>query len=191
MFDLNMPAEVNDKFFHVLGLDIMFDDNFDAWLFETNRFPSMDISLNRETAEGVNIRERSTIDEKIKGTLLHESFKILVGKQDSEIFTKFYDNSEAGSVDAEFFYEKVFKVYKKLSGPTLKPTITAADFYKLLTLLPPAVDVSKVDLEPTVQRLQIQDANGLDLIAVFNGLKYLAEDLEVNFLSFLDALSIS
>lgn len=189
MLDLNMPAEVNDKFFHVLGLDIMFDDNFDAWLFETNRFPSMDIALTRETTEGVNIKERSTIDEKIKGTLLHESFKILVGKQESDIFTKFYDTSEAGSVDAEFFYEKVFKVYKKLSGPILKPSISAADFYKLLTLFPPTVDVSKVDLEPVVQRLQIQDANGLDLIAVFNGLKYLAEDLEVNFLTFLDALT--
>ena len=188
MLDMNMPAEVNDKFFHVLGLDIMFDDNFDAWLFETNRFPSMDIGLSRETAEGVTERHRSIIDEKIKGTLVHESAKILVGKQESEIFTKFYDSSEAGSSDAEFVYEKVFKVYRKLSGPALKTSLTVADFYKLMTMLPSEVDASKVDLEAIIQRLQINET-GIDLIAVFNGLKYLAEALQMNFISFVETLS--
>lgn len=187
MMDMDMPAEVNDKFFHVLGLDIMFDDNFDAWLFETNRFPSMDISFCRDNAEGVPERHRSVIDEKIKGTLLHESFKILVGKQESEIFTKFYDSGEAGSADAEFCYEKVFKVYRKLSGPALKTSLTVADFYKLLTILPAGVDASKVDLEAIIQRLNPQEA-GINLIDVFNGLKYLADELQMNFISFITAL---
>lgn len=188
MLDMSMPAELNDKFFHVLGLDIMFDDNFDAWLFETNRFPSMDIFFSHENADGVNERHRSVIDEKIKGTLLHESFKILVGKQESEIFTKFYDTSEAGGADAEFLYEKVFKVYRKLSGPALKTSLSVADFYKLMSMLPSEVDVSKVDLETIIQRLQINET-GFDLISVFNGLKYLAEELQMNFISFVETLS--
>jgi len=189
MLDMDMPAEVNDKFFHVLGLDIMFDDNFDAWLFETNRFPSMDISLTRENAEGVNERLRSVIDEKIKGTLLHESLKILVGKQESEVFTKLYDSGEAGSADAEFFYEKVFKVYRKLSGPSLKTSLTVADFYKLLGLLPAGVDASKVDLEAIIQRLQLVETGTFGLIEVFNGLKYLAEELQLNFFSLITTLT--
>lgn len=189
MLDMNMPAEINDKFFHVLGLDIMFDDNFDAWLFETNRFPSMDITFSHENADGVTIRDRSIIDEKIKGTLLHESFKILVSKQESEIFTKFYDSGEAGSLDAEFFYEKVFKVYKKLSGHDLKESITVADFYKLLTIMPTSVDLTKIDLEAIIQRIELHETATLGLIEVFNGLKYLAEELQMNFLSFLDLLT--
>lgn len=189
MLDMNMPSEVNDKFFHILGLDIMFDDNFDAWLFETNRFPSMDITLTQPNAEGVNVKFRSTIDEKIKGTLCHESFKILVGKQESQIFTKFYDSSVEGSEDAEFFYEKVFKIYRNLSGPSLKDSITIADFYKLMNLLSPAFDTTRIDLESVIQRLRLQETTTLSLIDVFNGLKYLAEDLEVNMLSLLDTLS--
>lgn len=190
MLDMNMPAELNDKFFHVLGLDIMFDDNFDAWLFETNRFPSMDIYFNHENSEGVNERHRSIIDEKIKGTLLHESFKILVGKQESEIFTKFYDSGEAGSQDAEFLYEKVFKVYRKLSGNSLKETITVADFYKLLNYLPATVDPTKVDIEAVIQRLQLQDTAAIGLIDAFNGLKYLAEQLQTNMISLVDSLTL-
>lgn len=189
MMEMDLPAEINDKFFHVLGLDIMFDDNFDAWLFETNRFPSMDIFFNRENAEGVNERHRSVIDEKIKGTLLHESFKILVGQQESEIFTKFYDTTEVGGADAEFFYEKAFKVYRKLSGASLRPTLTVADFYGLLNLLPEGVDGSKIDLEATIQRLQLQETTTLTLIDVFNGLKYLADELQTNFISFITDLS--
>ena len=191
MMDMNMTPEENNKFFHVLGLDIMFDDNFDAWLFETNRFPSMDIALTRETESGVQEKERSIIDEKIKGTLLHESFKILVGKQDSEIFVPFYDSGVAGSNDAEFMYEKVFKVYEKLSGPTLKTSVTIADFYKLLAILPPGLDTSRINIELIIQRLQLKETVNLDLIEVFNGLKFLAEDLEVGFHSLLDTLNQS
>lgn len=189
MLDMNMSAETNDKFFHVLGLDIMFDDNFDAWLFETNRFPSMDISLTQPNAEGVNEKHRSIIDEKIKGTLWHESFKILVGKQESEIFTKFYDSGEAGSADAEFFYEKAYKVYAKLSGNSLKDSLVVADFYKLLSILPSDIEAHRVNVESLLQRAQPQDISKISLIDVFNGLKYLAEDLEMNLMSLLDSLT--
>lgn len=176
IMNMHMPPEVNDKFFHVLGLDIMFDDNFDAWLFETNRFPSMDIYFNHENSEGVNIRERSVIDEKIKGTILHESFKILVGKQESDIFTKFYDTSELGSLDADFIYEKVFQVYKKLCGGDIKPALTVADFYNITNVLPFSVNSSEIDVEGLIHRLQLQDSASIGIIDLFNALKFLHED---------------
>lgn len=189
MMDMNMTEEQNDKFFHVLGLDIMFDDNFDAWLFETNRFPSMDIALNQPDKDGVNHKFRSVIDEKIKGTLLHESFKILVAKQESEVFKKFYDSGEQGSEDAEFLYEKVVAVYRKLCGNDLKDTLPVAGFYKLLTLLPPECDIAKLNIESIIQRLRLGEQMCLTLIDVFNGLEMAAEELQMNFVAFLDSLN--
>jgi len=153
MLNMNMPAEVNNKFFHVLGLDIMFDDNFDAWLFETNRFPSMDIFFTKENKDGTSERNRSLIDEKIKGTLLHESFKILVGKQESEIFTKLYDSGEVDSEEANFVYEKVFKIYKALCGGSLKSFLSIAELYQILNILPESVDSKSINLEPVLQTL--------------------------------------
>ena len=167
-----MTEEQNNKFFHVLGLDIMFDTDFNAWLFETNRFPSMDIFFNQENAEGVNIRKRSKIDEKIKGTLLHETFKILVGKQTSEHLEPIYDSSVDGSEDNSFIYEKVFEVYKKLSGNDIKQEITIADFYKILNFIPTSGEEDPINLELVIQKLHLQEQATFGLIEVFTALKY-------------------
>jgi len=38
----------NSKAFHVLGLDILIDKKFNAWLMEINSNPSLNIFLERE-----------------------------------------------------------------------------------------------------------------------------------------------
>jgi hypothetical protein len=188
MMNMNMTEGTNNKFFHVLGLDIMFDDNFDAWLFETNRFPSMDISLTQPGKDGSIEKHRSIIDEKIKGTLLQEAFKILVAKQKSDIFTQFYDSSVEGTEDHDFIYEKVSKVFKKLSGNDLKETLSVADFYKLLTIIPPECDMLKINIESYIQRMKLGEKMNLTLIDVFNGLEWAAADLDMNIFTFVDTL---
>ena len=72
ILEIGQNVENNDKFFHILGLDIMFDDNFNAWLIETNRFPSMALYFNSPNEEGVLEQKRSVIDEKVKSTLINE-----------------------------------------------------------------------------------------------------------------------
>lgn len=72
MLETDKIKKNNDKFFQILGLDIMFDDNFNGWLIETNRFPSLDLFFKSPNVEGDLVNIRSTLDERIKSTLINE-----------------------------------------------------------------------------------------------------------------------
>ena len=133
MLNMNMSEEENNKFFHIIGLDIMFDANLDIWLFETNRFPSMDLTWTRPNKDGVQERNRSIIDERLKGTLFNEACKILVGKHESSLFKEFYDSGMPDTIDHDFMYEKIMKVYRGLSGGAAKDALSLVDFSKIMT----------------------------------------------------------
>lgn len=184
MMDMDMTEKENQKYFQILGLDIMFDTNYDAWLFETNRFPSMNISLEKD--DDLSRKQRSVTDEKIKSTVLRELFRIVVGKQESKVFTKFYDSGIEGSDDAEFLYEKVVKVYRYLSGRNLRETLIPSDIYRLLSLPQMDLDLSSVDIESAIQRLDKGDNIILNIIDLFNLLELIAADMNVEFMKFID-----
>lgn len=101
----------NDKHFQILGTDIMFDDNFKAWLIETNRYPSLKWYYMTPNEEGVVEKRRSVVDENVKRILFHECFKILVGKEESQEYVKWYDSEEE---NRGFLTERVEEVTKKM-----------------------------------------------------------------------------
>ena len=124
----------------------MFDDNFGAWLFEVNAYPSMDIAFEIDSAAGTHDKDRSEIDEQIKGTIFSEAAKILLSGKESDVFELIYDSENATGYSWQV-YETVFEIYKKLSGVKLGQTITISKFSKLASLLPKSMSVTKTDLE--------------------------------------------
>jgi len=165
----------NKKFFQILGFDIMFDEDFNAWLFEVNSNPSMSITHSEWTDAGLkNInRESWEVDEKVKSTVFTEAAKVLISKKESDIFELVYDSSEDSGLGE--IYEGVLKIYKKLSGIRLSSSLTISKFSKLANYLPKELKIRKVDLECMFKKLEYDESSDIGLITFFTALKIIAE----------------
>ena len=175
------------KFYQILGFDIMFDEDFNAWLFEVNSFPSMDIFHHKDTADGTYLKENSEVDEKVKGTILVESARVLLTKQENDCFEEVYDSSEDDSCQ---LYEDVFAIYKHLSGIKLSPIISISKFAKLAQYLPKSMNVSKIDLELLFKKCQFDDQASMGLITFFSALKSLANKHSMELTDLVDSINI-
>lgn len=104
---------------------------------------------------------------------------------------KIYDSeSEA---DSNFIYEKVFKIYQKLSGETVKPYLTVNDMVtKFETISVPGIDLSKVDLDEIFSQLHDWEMDYSKMIHVydlFDILELAAKQLDKEFINFVDSLT--
>ena len=55
-----------NKFFQILGIDILIDENLDAWFLEVNSRPSLVIQDEIEVSEGVFETHLNVLDSHIK-----------------------------------------------------------------------------------------------------------------------------
>lgn len=62
MFDLKQHPELNYRGFHVIGVDLMIDTNFDLHLFEVNRYP-LQVPSYKHLIEGKLVDVRSKTNE--------------------------------------------------------------------------------------------------------------------------------
>lgn len=104
---------------------------------------------------------------------------------------KIYDSeSEA---DSNFIYEKVFKIYQKLSSETVKPYLTVNDMVtKFETISVPGIDLSKVDLDEIFSQLHDWEMDYSKMIHVydlFDILELAAKQLDKEFINFVDSLT--
>ena len=74
----------NSKVFHILGLDVLIDKKNRAWLMEINSNPSLNIFLERETADGTSEKILQEIDKHIKSKVVTEAINIVCGKGNGE-----------------------------------------------------------------------------------------------------------
>jgi len=103
----------NNRFFQILGFDIMFDTDLAPWLFEVNSYPSMDIFYEKDNLDGTVEKASSAVDEMVKGTVFSEAAKIVLAKAQSDVFELVYDSEQISS-DYCQLYETIFGIYKKL-----------------------------------------------------------------------------
>jgi hypothetical protein len=177
----------SSRFYQILGFDIMFDSDFNAWLFEVNAYPSMDIFYHKDMADGTYNKDKSEIDERVKSKVFYESAKIIISKQESDIFELVYDSSEESSPHCSL-YESVFEIYKKVSGVKLGQTITISKFSKLAQYLPKSFGVTKIDLELLFKRLQHMESSNIGLIPFFTALNALADKHSIDVVELVDSI---
>ena len=167
-------VKYNQKFYQILGFDIMFDDDLNAWLFEVNSYPSMDIYHHSDRSDGLFIREESKIDQKIKSKIFTEAARILIAKDESSVFELVYDSEEDSGLGD--IYEGVCQIYKKLSGIRIGTSISSSKFANLAKYLPKKLGVTKIDLELKYKKLQHEEKNLIGLIEFFTAMKDLADN---------------
>ncbi|CAI2365616.1 unnamed protein product [Moneuplotes crassus] len=168
-------VEHNKKFYQILGFDIMFDDEFNGWLFEVNSYPSMDIFYHKDKSDGTYDKEKSEIDERVKSTIFAEAARILIAKDESDVFEQVYDSQEQ-----EGLYEDVFEIYKKLSGIRLGQSISSSKFSKLSKYLPKSLSMSQVDLEILFTKLKHSETTSIGLMGFFEGLSMISSSNSID-----------
>ena len=181
------PKE-NNKFYQILGFDIMFDEDFGAWLFEVNAYPSMEIFYERDNADGTTDKEKSEVDELVKGKIFAESAKLLMTGEENDTLELVYD-SEDISDSSWLLYETVFGIYKTLWGVKLTQMITISKFSKLAKYLPKSMNITKIDLELLFKRLQYEDHTSIGLVSFFSALNTLAKKNDTNLESLANEIS--
>ena len=70
------------KVFQILGLDILIDKKFKAWLMEVNSNPSLNIFLEREipgALDGQTEKVLYELDKHVKAKVVTEAIRIVTG----------------------------------------------------------------------------------------------------------------
>ena len=67
----------NPRSFQILGLDILIDENFNAWLMEVNANPSLNVYNDKELPNGDIEQTLSELDKYVKTNLLADCLKIV------------------------------------------------------------------------------------------------------------------
>ena len=67
----------NTRSFQILGLDILIDDNYNAWLLEVNANPSLNVYSDKELPNGDIEQTLSELDKYVKTALVSDTFKIV------------------------------------------------------------------------------------------------------------------
>lgn len=71
----------NIKCFQIIGIDIMLDEDCNAWLMEINANPSMNMYLEKQNIYGGKEKILSELDKHLKTTILQDAFHIVRSKE--------------------------------------------------------------------------------------------------------------
>lgn len=152
---LNMDPSINESidYFHLLGFDILIDDQLKPFLLEVNGFPSMrtDYEAYNEFFEKQTFP--SPVDEKVKKIVLKGAMHILFKKTCNEDYSCLLDAQNAEENKMFYIFEecrKLFMVFLKKS-PNRKTSLLGTTGFrsfvrncKILEIVP---DVTNADLD--------------------------------------------
>jgi len=140
-FHYNVAFEGKDtgKCFHVLGIDILVDQNRKPWLLEINSNPSLNIGhedLNDPKAKEII----SPIDKFVKEKVIEDCLLIVkkpVSKQSNlenyRSYEKIYHSDDNCFKEMDLFQDILY-IFGKLSGIKFKTNLTSGKFIKLSSL---------------------------------------------------------
>ena len=140
-FHYNVAFEGKDtgKCFHVLGVDILVDQNRKPWLLEINSNPSLNIGhedLNDPKAKEII----SPIDKFVKEKVIEDCLLIVkkpVSKQSNlenyRSYEKIYHSDDNCFKEMDLFQDILY-IFGKLSGIKFKTNLTSGKFIKLSSL---------------------------------------------------------
>jgi len=137
-FNYNVAFEGKDdgKCFHVLGVDILIDQDLKPWLLEINANPSFNIG--HEDSNDPKAKEIiSPVDQFVKEKVVEDSILVSrksVAKQlqteSYRTFTQVY-NSQDNEFDDMNLFKDILFIFEKLSGVRFKTHLTSSKFVKL------------------------------------------------------------
>ena len=99
----------SSKVFHILGLDILIDKKFKAWLMEVNSNPSLNIFLEREipgALDGQTEKVLQELDKHVKAKVVTEAIRIVTGECNDEYAGSFEQVLPDDSMENYYVWNK-------------------------------------------------------------------------------------
>lgn len=170
------------KCFHVLGIDVLVDDELKPWLLEINANPSMDITHELEGQKKAVI---SPVDRYVKAMVMEDA--ILISRKSAnkqgEIdrygsFVPIFHGDEIDSSGLSIFKD-IISIYSKLSGAKFKNSLTSSKFAKIGNLSGLTNQTfTKVDYDILFKKmLANSDSKTLDFPTFIMAMEHLAKRL--------------
>lgn len=155
---MECAIKVQSSLFHIVGVDIMLDENYNAWLLEINAAPAVSICVDNPLNK--DIREASDIDREIKLPMVSDAFQLadiyrqdnlaLENIHDHHSLIKIYSNSLSKPDQELNLYHNLKIIYDSLAGekgvPALSPTNFGALFHKVEFLRQGLLQESDLDV---------------------------------------------
>jgi len=143
-FNYNTAFEGKDngKCFHVLGIDVLIDQDLKPWLIEINGNPSLNIE--HELEQTMDKRKAPTIispvDKFVKEKVMEDAILISRKKPEKQARIQKYGsyeivyNSEDSAYKEKQLFKDILTIFGKLSGTRYKTHLVSGKFVKLASL---------------------------------------------------------
>jgi hypothetical protein len=140
-WEFKKVESIKASVFQVIGVDIMIDSKYNAWLIEINNSPSMNIMFSKEFMPAEDDIELSEIDQEIKLPVLSDAFQLAsLYRKDNEwldtieehnSLIKIYSN-DIFDPDPEFNVLHNLKIiYNTLTGTKGRQSLNSGQFTKM------------------------------------------------------------
>jgi tubulin polyglutamylase TTLL11 len=126
------------KCFHILGFDIMIDDQFKPWLLEINANPSLSIEHDPNFVKEIDV---SAVDYYVKEKVVEDAIEITLLSHDKQIeigiggnynsYTQIMDGNPDNDMSV---FVDLLEAFGKLSGYKFKGVISSTKFSKLANI---------------------------------------------------------
>ena len=156
------PRQKNQKFFHIIGVDIIFDEDCQPWLLELNGGPSFNIE-NPMRSKEEGSPKISEVDLHVKSMVMGHAVKLCLKKksiidryEEYDSYTQIY----SPDIDQEKFQNNnildgLYSLFGALAGQSFYPTLTMMKFTKINKILKlmAGKDLKKYELEIIYKKL--------------------------------------
>ena len=141
-WDFKTCDSIKPAIFQIIGVDVIIDSKYKAWMLEINNSPSLNIMFEKDFCS--EEKELSEIDQEIKTPLLSDTLQLaslyrkdraaldLIEEHNS--LQKIYSDS-VFDPESEFdIMQNLLIIYNKLTGTKGKAAIGSSQFAKLFTI---------------------------------------------------------
>lgn len=129
------------KVFQILGLDILIDKKFNAWLMEVNSNPSLNIFLERDipgALDGQTEKVLQELDKHVKAKVVTEAIRIVAGECNDEYAGSFEQLLPEPAMDNYYVWNRAQQLYEMMTqtqqtkkDPEMRGRISMFQFSRL------------------------------------------------------------
>lgn len=136
-YEIGLEGKANQNCFHILGLDLMLDEDHKLWVLEINCFPSFNyfcnqIIIDEKTKKRIKIKQVSELDKHIKTMIVKGAVQIMRGEEGGDksegVFKQVYPPKDKEKYGKYSVYDDIRKAFERLAYPQKPDFLNLSQF---------------------------------------------------------------